>query len=185
MHRLTEWARLLLKAPLSTGLLLACTLLAAPAALAADKTQRDPVTIEADSAVFDERQGQSIYTGHVIITQAEMQIRADEVTVYTKEDALQRIVATGEPVHFRQQREGEKEIHGEARRLDYRADDEHLLLQDQAWLTQGGNRFSGQRIEYDMLRERVTAAQAEDGSQRVRVTIQPKAKSPPPEDDRR
>ena len=182
MHRLTERAIL---GPISTGLLLACTLLLAAPVLAADKTQREPVTIEADSAVFDERQGQSIYTGHVVITQGGMQIRADEVTVYTKEDALQRIVATGEPVRFRQQREGKKEIHGEARRLDYHADDEHLLLQDQAWLTQGGNRFSGQRIEYDMLRERVTAAQAEDGSQRVKVTIQPKAKSPSPENDQR
>jgi len=165
-------------------LLLASLLLAAPLQ-AADEARREPVTIEADSAVFDERQGQSIYTGHVVITQGGMQIRADKVTVYTEEDALQRIVATGEPVRFRQQREGKKEIHGEARRLDYRADDEHLLLQDQAWLTQGGNRFSGQRIEYDMLRERVTAAQAEDGSQRVKVTIQPKAKSPSPENDQR
>jgi len=163
--------------------LLLGTLLAA-AVIAADNPRREPVTIEADSAVFDERKGQSIYTGHVIIIQGGMQIRADEVTVYTEEDALQRIVASGEPVHFRQQREGEKEIHGEARRLDYRADDEHLLLQDQAWLTQGGNRFSGQRIEYDMQRERVTAAQAVDGSQRVKVTIQPKAKTPSPENGR-
>ena len=172
MHRLTD---------IQTGLLLACTLLLAAPVLAADKAQREPVTIEADSAMLDERKGQSIYTGHVIITQGGLQIHADEVTVYTEEDALQRIVASGEPARFRRQRAGEKEIHGEARRLDYRAAGEHLLLQDQAWLTQGGNRFSGQRIEYDMPRERVTAAQAEDGSQRVRVTIQPKAKSPSPE----
>ncbi|HEB93866.1 MAG TPA: lipopolysaccharide transport periplasmic protein LptA [Gammaproteobacteria bacterium] len=176
MHRLTEKAL-----RINSRLLLACTLLLAAPLLAADKAQREPVTIEADSAMFDERKGQSIYTGHVVITRGGMQIRADEVTVYTEEDALKRIVANGEPVRFRRQREGEKEIRGEARRLDYRANDEHLLLQDQAWLTQGGNRFSGQRIEYDMPRERVTAAQAGDGSQRVKVTIQPKAKSPSPE----
>lgn len=174
MQRLTD---------IKTGLLLACWLLIAPV-LSADEGQREPVTIEADSAVFDERQGQSIYTGHVVITQGGMQIRADEVTVYTKENELKRIVARGEPVRFRRQREGEKEILGEARRLDYHADTEHLLLQDRAWLTQGGNRFSGQRIEYDMPRERVSAAQGEDGSQRVRVTIQPKPKAPLPEDDR-
>ncbi len=170
MQRLTD---------IKTGLLLACWLLAAPA-LSADEGQREPVTIEADSAVFDERQGQSTYTGHVVITQGGMQVRADEVTVYIEGEALKRIVARGEPVRFRQRREGEKEILGEARRLDYRADDEHLLLQDQAWLTQGGNRFSGQRIEYDMRQERVRAAQGKDGGQRVRVTIQPKSKSPPP-----
>ncbi len=161
-----------------------CLLLGAllTAAVTAAETQRQPVTIEADSAVFDERQGQSTYSGHVVITQGGMQIRADEVTVYLADEKLKRIVARGEPVRFRQQREGEKEILGEARRLDYLADEERLLLQDQAWLTQGGNRFSGQRIEYDMPRERVTAAQGEDGSQRVRVTIQPKAGSP--RDDR-
>lgn len=176
MHRLTEKAL-----RISSGLLLGCTLLMAAPLLAADKAQREPVTIEAGNSMIDMRKGQSIYTGHVVITQGGMQIHADKVTVYTEEDELKRIVASGEPVRFRQQRKGEKEIHGEARRLDYQANDEHLLLQNQAWLTQGGNRFSGQRIEYDMLRERVTAAQAEDGSQRVKVTIQPKTQSPSPE----
>jgi len=174
MKRLTD---------INLGLLLVCWLLTTPA-LSADKTQREPVTIEADSAVFDERQGQSVYTGHVVITQGGMQIRADEVTVYIEQNELKRIVARGEPVRFRRQRTGEEEILGEARRLDYRADDEQLLLQDQAWLTQGGNRFSGQRIEYDIPRERVSAAQGKDGSQRVRVTIQPKPKAPSAEDER-
>jgi len=160
-------------------LLLLGTLLAAPLQ-AAEDGQREPVTIEADGAVFDEQKGQSTYSGHVVVTQGGLQIRADQVTVYAEDDQLSRIVASGEPVRFRQRREGEEDILGEARRLDYRVEGERetLLLEDQAWLSQGGNRFSGQRIDYDLQQERITAAQGKDGSQRVRVVIQPKEKKP-------
>ena len=169
MNRLTD---------LAAAVLLIAAAVLAPPLLAATDDRRQPVTIEADGAVFDEQKGQSVYTGHVVITQAGMQIRADRVTVYTEDDELSRIVAEGEPVRFRERREGEKEILGEARRLDYRVTEqrETLLLLDQAWLSQGGNRFSGQRIEYDMDSERIQAAQGKDGSQRVRVTIVPKSK---------
>lgn len=168
------------------GLVLASAgLFCTPANAAAD-APREPITIEADGAVLDERKGESIYTGNVIITQGGMQIRAHEVTMYSEEGELQRVVATGRPVHFRMQREGEEDLLGEAQRLDYTTSNEHLLLQEQAWLTQGKNRFSGQRIEYDMQQERVTAAQAKDGSQRVKVTIQPrdKAKTSPADGSR-
>ena len=134
-----------------------------------------PVTIEADGAVFDERRGESTYTGNVIITRAGMQIRAHQVTLYNDGKRLQRLLASGEPVRFRLQREGQGDLNGAAQHLEYTLDDERLLLQGQAWVSQGQNRFSGQRIDYDMRRERVIARQAEDGSQRVQVTIQPAA----------
>ncbi len=159
-----------------SGLLLTVLSLLCSPALAADATAREPITIEANGAVFDERKGESIYTGNVIITQGGMQIRAHEVTLYSKDGELQRIVAVGKPVHFKMQREGEEDVLGEAQRLDYTTGNEHLLLQEKAWFTQGKNRFSGQRIEYDMQQERVTAAQGKNGSQRVRVTIHPKDK---------
>ncbi len=162
-------------------LLLTATLLLATnlPAIADEASSRAPISIEANSAVFDERQGHSIYTGNVIITQAGLEIRADKVTVFNKNKQLQRLEARGEPVYFRQHRAGAEDILGEARQLDYNIDNERLLLQDKAWFTQGKSRFSGQRIEYDMLKKRVTATQGKDGSQRVRVTLQPKAKSTP------
>lgn len=158
---------------------LAVLLLLLPIAvvLAAETGPRAPISIEADSAVFDEMKGLSIYTGNVIITQAGLEIRADKVTVFSANQQLQRLAARGEPVHFRQRRAGSEDILGEARELDYDIDSEQLLLQDQAWFTQGKSRFSGQRIEYDLRKKRVTANQAADGSQRVKVTLQPKATS--------
>ncbi len=139
-----------------------------------------PVTIEADHAVFEEQSGRSTYTGHVRVTRDGLEILADTVSVVTGEDgALQRVLAEGTPVKFRQQREGEAPIEGEARRLDYDAINERLLLLDAAWLAQGGNRVSGQRIDYDTRSERVTAAKGTDGKQRVRVTIQPRDKETP------
>jgi lipopolysaccharide export system protein LptA len=134
----------------------------------------DPITIEADRATLSEKQGVSTYTGNVVLTQGGIKINADEVIVHHDAGQLTHVTAQGSPVQYYQQGESpEKDIHGEAKTMEYFADEQRLLLVDSAKLTQGGNAFSGNRIEYDTQREVVTAAVAESGEERVQVTIQP------------
>ena len=134
----------------------------------------DPITIEADRATLSEKQGISTYTGNVVLTQGGIKINADKVIVHHEEGKLTHVTAVGEPVQYYQQGEiPEHDIHGEAKTMEYFADEQRLLLLDSAKLTQGGNAFSGNRIEYDTQREVVTAAVAESGEERVQVTIQP------------
>jgi lipopolysaccharide export system protein LptA len=136
--------------------------------------QDDPITIEADRATLSEKQGVSTYTGNVVLTQGGIKINADEVIVHHDAGKLTHVTALGSPVQYYQQGESpEKDIHGEAKTMEYFADEQRLLLVDSAKLTQGGNAFSGNRIEYDTQREVVTAAVAETGKERVQVTIQP------------
>ena len=154
--------------------ILLCAFLLGVSAHAVQAAQDDPITIEADRATLSEKQGVSTYTGSVVLTQGGIKINADKVIVHHEEGKLTHVTAVGEPVQYYQQGEiPEQDIHGEAKTMEYFADEQRLLLLDSAKLTQGGNAFSGNRIEYDTQREVVTAAVAESGEERVQVTIQP------------
>jgi lipopolysaccharide export system protein LptA len=143
---------------------------------ASTEDTRQPINIEADRAEISELKGTSTYSGHVVLNQGGIEVKADTVTVYANEGQLQRITAEGQPVQYRQQRPGEEDIHGVSQRMEYTADGRQLLLLDDAELWQGGNRFSGNRIHYDPKSERVIATSKDggQGAQRVTVTLQPK-----------
>lgn len=144
---------------------------------------RQPITIEADRAELDEHLGVSTYTGNVQLTQGRIQMHARTLTVYTTEGELQRITAEGNPVRYSQQRADKPDIRGISLRMDYDANTQRLLLLDNAELWQGGNRFSGNRIQYHSDTEQVIASGAETGQskQRVTVTLQPRSKPASPD----
>lgn len=142
---------------------------------------RQPITIEADKAKVDEKQGLSTYTGNVLLRQGSIQIKSDELEVYSKDGGLDKLVAKGKPVIYLQSGDAEKgDIVGEAYKMEYFASEGKLILLDNAKLSQGQNMFSGNRIAYDTQQEIVSAAVSATGTQRVQVTIQPK--QPKPED---
>lgn len=148
------------------------------ASLALAPNREQPITIEADRARISEKQGVSTYSGHVVLTQGAIKINADTIIVHHDQGQLTHVTAIGTPVRYSQQGETkEQDISGEAKTMEYFASEQRLLLLDNAKLTQGGNSFSGNRIDYDTQREVVTAAVSETGTQRVQVTIQPKSLS--------
>lgn len=167
------WAALVLGAALS-----------GPAhALKSDSDQ--PISIEADSAVMDEKEGVAVYQGGVVVTQGSIRIQGDKVTVHTNaEDAFDRAFVEGGPARFRQLPDGEEEyIRARARKIEYYASDKTVHLITDAQITQGGDVFSGERIDYDTERHRVkargsttTTAETDAPKQRVRITFQPKQK---------
>ncbi len=148
--------------------------------LAGNDDSQQPVHIEADRAEIDEALGVMTYTGHVIVRQGGIEMRADKVVVYSKEGELQRITAQGQPAHYLQERADGKIVKGSSQRMEYNANSKQVLLLDKAQFWQGGNRFSGNRIQYDPDAERVLAnagAASKTGEQqRVTVTLQPRPK---------
>ncbi len=150
-------------------------------AVASSDDVRQPVHIEADRAEIDEALGVMTYTGHVVVVQGGMEIRAATVVVYSKEGELRRITAQGQPVHYSQKRVDGKNVKGVSQRMEYSAGSKQVLLLGKAEFWQGGNRFSGNRIQYDPEAERVIAnagsdSGAEGDRQRVSVTLQPRSK---------
>lgn len=176
----TAGSRAFFTLPLLTLSLLGLSLLlpSITSLAASPKDSQQPITIEADQAKIDEKQGISTYTGHVVLHRGGIQIRGDKLMVYSHKGGLEKLVATGKPVTYFQKGETKaNDITGEALRMEYFAGNNKLILLDSAKLSQGLNQFSGNRITYDTHRQVVSATVSESGKERVQVTIQPKQKT--------
>jgi len=134
-----------------------------------------PIYIEADNATFDEKKGESTYTGKVQVTQGSMRLNSDRLVVYTQDQKADKIIATGNPVRFRQTpEEGKKEIKGKSQRAEFYATQSRIILLDKAVVWQGKNTTTSDRIEYDYKNAIVKASKKSADSKRVHVTLQPK-----------
>ena len=118
---------------------LCAALLASPAH--AEKADRDkPVTLEADTVTIDDIRKISVYEGNVILSQGTLLLRADRVQVTQSADGLDKVVATGRPVSFRQKLDGRDEfIDGYANRIEYAGVNSQLELIGQARLRRDGD----------------------------------------------
>lgn len=102
---------------------LACLVLAPPAA--ADKADRDkPIEVQADrSGTADLLNQVSRFSGHVVITQGTMVIKADRVEIRQTPDGFHQATAwggAGAQVSYRQKRDGVDEyVEGQADRVEF------------------------------------------------------------------
>lgn len=127
-----------------------------------------PYEIQADSAVFDQKQGWGKYRGHVQLSRGSEQLTASRVTLYLSEDKqLKRVEAKGSPVTFT---DGAG-MSGHADRLKYNIATQTIYLLGDAYVEQQGRRFSGGKITYSLRNERVQAEGGDD--ERVRLVLPP------------
>jgi len=161
---------------------LCATLLAAPAH--AEKADHDkPVNLEADTVTLDDIRKVSVYQGNVILSQGTLMLRADRVQVTQTEGGLDKVVATGRPVAFRQKVDGRDEfIEGFANRIEYDSAKSQLELIGQAQLRRGSDELRGAQISYNANTEFykvVGQPDAKTPSGRVRAVIRPKPRTQP------
>jgi len=143
--------------------------------LASDRDQ--PITIEADRATFKEREGISIYQGNVYLNQGTLKLHGDTMTVYTKDDHIEKAVLTGKPATSLQRPDGQDvDQHAEAQRMEYQADNGVMILTGAArvWQTDG-KELRSEKIIYDITRNTANAGSS-TGGDRVHITLQPKPK---------
>jgi lipopolysaccharide export system protein LptA len=146
----------------------------------AGAAERQPINIEADNAKIIEKEGKSVYKGNVLLIQGTTRMTADIVTVYSRDNKLVRIIAKGSPVTYHKSSTAESEdLSGQANVLEYLAEQQRIVLTEGAKLTQGRTAFSGNRIEYNIKTDVVTAQTSESGKERVQVTIQPEKANKP------
>jgi lipopolysaccharide export system protein LptA len=165
--------------PRALAALAALALLLVPASGSALTSDRDqPIHIEADHVQIDDAAGVSVYTGNVVYTQGTIRLEADTVRLYyareARERKVDRLEAEGAPARFRQRLEGQDgEVRAEALNMEYHTEPPRLVLSRKAHVWRLNAEFSGDVIEYDGARDRVSAAGAPNGGGRVQVTIQP------------
>ncbi|BCG65327.1 MAG: lipopolysaccharide export system protein LptA [Methyloprofundus sp.] len=145
-------------------------------ALEGDSVQ--PITVDSDAGFYDEKKGLSIYTGDVVVIQGSMRLGADKLVVYLENREIQKMVATGRPVKFRQTPEaGKEDVHGNSLTAEYFPETKLLILLESAVVWQGENSTKSERIEYDRLREVLKAGDTTSTNKRVHVILQPKSKA--------
>lgn len=162
--------------PLINNLLLAFTLSLSSLAHALPTDQDEPIYVEADSANIDEAKGITRYTGSVIITQGSMVLKGETVDLLRgNDDTINQIISKGAPAYFEQRPQLDQEItYATGSTLDYTVSSQLLLITGDAKVTQGGDEFTGAKINYDMANSKVKAFSSENGSQRVQMVLQPK-----------
>ena len=140
--------------------------------LSSDRNQ--PITIEADRATLNEKDGSSIYEGNVHLQQGTMNLRGNRMTVQMSDNSVSKIVLTGQPASYRQRPDDrDSDQHAEAGRIEYHAADERMILLDNARVWQAGaEEFRSERIVYSMKDNTVTAGGS--AGDRVHITLQPK-----------
>lgn len=157
------------------------------AAVALSSDAEQPIEIEADFAELDEQAGRTIYRGRVEVRQGSIHMKGDVLEAeFDEAQNLDKVQLRGQPAWFKQTPDDSKvDVEGEALTIDYFKIENRVLLQTNAVVTRGQQRFEGDRIDYDTERSivKARAAQPSAGPEqpdptpggRVRVIIPPKS----------
>jgi lipopolysaccharide export system protein LptA len=136
---------------------------------------------------MDDKTSTAIFQGDVILTQGTLIIKADTLTVKQENDEFKEGIAVGDVAYFRQKREGYQDfIEGEAKRIEFDAITDQLIMIDNAKLWREGDEVQGNFIHYNAATETFTVRGEQPNSSagqsttgRVKAIIQPKPKSEP------
>lgn len=149
----------------------------------AEKADRDkPINFSGDSGDANLQARGGALTGNVIITQGTLTIRADRILFKQNADNSLSATAYGNPVTFRQKRDGVDEYYeGFAQRIEYDGSKEFLELFDRALLKRGQDEIRSNYVSYnaatELFRAEGRASSTPDPTgpgTRVRGMFQPK-----------
>jgi lipopolysaccharide export system protein LptA len=136
-----------------------------------------PITIDSDTATYDDVKAISTYTGNVISIQGSIRVNSDKLVVYFINGEADKMVFTGNKAKFKQTpHEGDQDITGEALTGEYYPKKNLLILIDKATVWQGSGAYTSDFIEYDLKTSLVKAGEKESATKRVHVVLQPKGK---------
>lgn len=146
--------------------------------------KKQPINYSADTGDVNYQTKVGNLAGNVVITQGSMTIRADRIKFRQNADNSVSATAYGNPITFRQKREGTDEyFEGYAQRAEYDGEKELLELFDRALLRRGQDEIRSNYISYNTRTELFraegrpdsAAAPADTGpGARVRGVFQPK-----------
>lgn len=152
-------------------------LLSARLASGLETDSEQPVYIDSDNAVYDEKAETSTYTGNVVAKQGSIRIDADKLVVYMKNGDITKLVATGKPSKFEQlPAVGKEKMYGEGLVNEFYPDKNLLIFMQNASVWQGDAKQSSDHIEYDTKNSLLKAGQGQTDGKRVHSVIKPKAK---------
>ncbi len=137
-----------------------------------------PVHINADSVLFNKEKGLAVYEGNVNITQGTLEIRAGKIEIKAPDNEIEKISASGKPVSFKQKMDDGKLSLGGANRIVYLIKTKHLIMDGNAYISNGKDKFSSNHIEYSLRTGELKAGDKKaPGKSRVNVIFYPTNKA--------
>ena len=118
------------------------------------------------------------FTGNVVIENQGATVWCDDAELVFLGHQLRSATLNGKPARFQQPRVGGKLTQGRAGTIDYNVTGGTVRLVTDAWLSDGANEVTGERISYDLRREYVTADSEKGGQVRMKI-------NPPTRDDKK
>jgi lipopolysaccharide export system protein LptA len=149
------------------------------------KISQGTMSITADEGKASQQRSADMYfenntwyfKGNVRITLESGQLTSDDAQITFVNSLLNKAVVNGNPAAFQETiAKTGKIAKGHANTIDYDASKHIVRFLKDAYLSNGDNDIRGQALKYDVPAQRVIAEEAEQNSQRVRITITP----PPP-----
>jgi lipopolysaccharide transport protein LptA len=115
-------------------------------------------------------------SGDVKITAEGGNLRSDKAIVSFRDKLISNATITGTPAQFEQVRADGTTSRGRAGTIDYETNSGTVSLSTNAWLSDGRNEISGQKLVYN-IRSQSVQGQARPnttgGNDRIRIVIQP------------
>ena len=138
---------------------LALALLATTAAAqnpATNNPQQLPINLKADSGEYDANAGIATYTGHVVVTQGEMNLKGDKIVIRLQEGKIHSIESWGKPTTFHYVPAKEPPIDGSGQYMKHTVPTSTVEIHNTAHVKQDKNEHPPDHITYDLKREHGT-----------------------------
>ena len=148
----------------------------------------EKIHVSADHMQLNIETGYSIYTGNVKISQGELVLTGDKVTLKSDKEEIQHMTVTGKPARYNHVTEKGETIEAESDSMVYTASENTLVMKGNAKLQQPDHKVTSQLITYDTLKKIViagtksstgstnTGKNGDKGGSRVNITLTPKKK---------
>jgi len=142
-------------------------------ALSGDAQQ--PIQVEADNLEIRDKEYISVYSGNVHLIQGSLEIRSERLIIqFNQQKELVLMTMTGTPATFRQMDDEQRELRGQADKIEYRESDSTLLLLGNARFTHVGDTIESNTIRINTKTESLQAGST-GSDDRVRMLILPKS----------
>jgi lipopolysaccharide export system protein LptA len=116
------------------------------------------IAINADAFHYDNQSGIATYTGNVVATQGTRKLTGDRLEVFRHEKTgkLDKIIVHGNLAHYQGLTDPDKPLlFAKASQITYEIPNKFLTLTGKAEVTQGGDVYRSEKIEYDGVKETI------------------------------
>lgn len=143
-----------------------------PLGLLAQPHPDEPMSIKANVVELDEYSGLFTYQGEVQVEQIvgaeRIRLQADKLTLHSSDQGVDKIFASGNPVHYQERGGAQAEVDAVGERFEYSRDTAQIVVSGDARVERAGNVLRGERVIYHLEEQKVTvpATKAESGPSR-------------------